>query len=270
MSGSLVCVGLGMTLGAHITPICRSHIEQADVVFSLMSNGLVQLWLEEMHPDVRSLQPFYQEGKSRAISYEQMVSAMINEVKAGKKVIGAFYGHPGVFAGVPHKAIETAQQLGFTAYMEAGISAEDCLIADLGIDPGKVGCQQYEASQFMFYQRIVDPSAQLILWQIGVAGDKSLGKFSTGAAYRQVLIELLAENYPLNHPVILYEAKVLPIDTVRKETILLSELVDAKLSLHTTLVIPPCRAMQKNTTILNKLAVITQQERNEHTQVESS
>jgi uncharacterized protein YabN with tetrapyrrole methylase and pyrophosphatase domain len=270
MSGSLVCVGLGMTLGAHITPICRSHIEQADVVFSLMSNGLVELWLEEMHHDVCSLQKYYQEGKSRAISYEQMVSAIIFEVKAGKKVVGAFYGHPGVFAGVPHKAIETAQQLGFTAKMEAGISAEDCLIADLGIDPGKVGCQQYEASQFMFYRRIIDPCAQLILWQIGIVGDKSLGKFSTGAAYRQVLIDLLTETYPLNHPVILYEAKVLPIDTIRKETILLSELINAKLSLHTTLIIPPCKTMQKNTTILNKLAVITQQEKDKVQQVENS
>lgn len=31
--GSLVHVGLGMTLGAHITPISRNYIEQADVVF---------------------------------------------------------------------------------------------------------------------------------------------------------------------------------------------------------------------------------------------
>ena len=56
MSGSLVCVGTGMTLGAHITPIAKSHIEQADVVFSLMSTGITERWLDEMHSDVRSLQ----------------------------------------------------------------------------------------------------------------------------------------------------------------------------------------------------------------------
>ena len=57
---------------------------------------------------------------------------------------------PGVFARVPHKAIAQARAEGFEAHMEAGVSAEDCLYADLGIDPGEVGCQQYEASQFMF------------------------------------------------------------------------------------------------------------------------
>ena len=33
-TGSLVCVGLGMTLGSHLGPLARSHIEQADVVFA--------------------------------------------------------------------------------------------------------------------------------------------------------------------------------------------------------------------------------------------
>ena len=75
---------------------------------------------------------------------------MLAEVRAGRRVCGAFYGHPGVFTRVPNKAIAQARAEGFEAHMEAGVSAEDCLYADLGIDPGEVGCQQYEASQFMF------------------------------------------------------------------------------------------------------------------------
>src|SRR3546814_4889838 len=98
-----------------------------------------------------------------------MVAAMLAEVRAGRRVCGAFYGHPGVFARVPHKAIAQARAEGFEAHMEAGVSAEDCLYADLGIDPGEVGCQHYEASQFMFYRRRIDPSAYLVLWQIGRA-----------------------------------------------------------------------------------------------------
>ena len=45
MSGSLVCVGTGMTLGAHISPISRSYIENAEVVFSAMSHGIVEKWI---------------------------------------------------------------------------------------------------------------------------------------------------------------------------------------------------------------------------------
>ncbi len=172
-----------MTLGSHITPLARSYIEESDVVFAGLSDGIIELWLARMHPDVRTLQAYYQEGKSRQATYRQMVTALLTEVRGGKQVCGAFYGHPGVFALVPHKAIETARAEGYRAHMEPGVSAEDCLYADLGIDPGRYGCQHFEASQFMFYRRRIDTSAYLVLWQIGVAGDQSFARFSTGAHY---------------------------------------------------------------------------------------
>lgn len=259
MSGSLVCVGTGMTLGAHISPICRSYIEHADVVFSLMSNGIVERWIEEMNNDVRSLQPYYSDGKNRNNTYSEMVEAILNEVRAGKKVVAAFYGHPGVFACVAHRAINKATVEDFPAHMEPGISAEDCLFADLGIDPGKTGCTHFETSQFMFYQRNIDPAAHLILWQLGLAGDKSLTKFSTGRAYKQVLVDLLAESYPHDHQVILYQAKVLPIDTMRADKITLAELIDAEIFQHTTLVIPPSEEMIANKEILTRLAKLDKQ-----------
>jgi hypothetical protein len=118
----------------------------------------------------------------------------------------------------------------------------------------------YETSQFMFYQRNIDTSAHLILWQVALAGDKSLGKFSTGKAYRQVLVELLLEHYPSDHEVILYQAKGIAIDAMRDDKILLSDLVDAELFMHTTLVIPPCSTMQPNEAVLAKLAALDKQE----------
>jgi len=254
--GSLACVGLGMMLGAHLAPRSRSHIEQADVVFALVSDPLVELWLQQMRPDVRSLQPYYAEGKKRTQTYRQMIEAMLVEVRAGRTVCGVFYGHPGVFALVPHRAIAHARREGFDAVMEPGISAEDCLYADLGIDPGTYGCQHYEASQFMFYTRRIDPSAYLILWQIGIAGDRSLSTFATGADYRRLLVELLAQEYPLVHEVIAYEAATLPITTPRMEGMPLSGLIEADLRLQTTLVIPPARPMQCNQAMLDRLAQI--------------
>ena len=260
MSGSLVCVGTGMTLGAHISPIAKSHIEQADIVFSLMANGFAEKWLEGMNTDVRSLQGYYQEGKNRNITYNEMVEAILTQVRDGKKVVAAFYGHPGVFACVSHRAIKKAKAEELPATMEPGISAEDCLYADLGIDPGKSGCMHYETSQFMFYKRNIDTSAHLILWQVALAGDKSLGKFATGKAYRQVLVDLLLEHYPSDHQVILYQAKGIAIDAMRDDKIALTDLVDAELFMHTTLVIPPCSAMVPNEDILTKLAAIDKRE----------
>lgn len=255
VSGNLVCVSLGMLLGAHISPICRSHIEQADVVFLGASDSIFEKWVKQMHPDVRSLQVYYQEGKSRLITYNEMVDAMLTEVRAGKKVVGAFYGHAGVFAYAPHKAIALAKAEGYNAYMEPGISAEDCLFADLAIDPGKYGCQQYEASQFMFYQRVVDTAAYLILWQISIAGDTTLGDFHSNQQRLALLVELLMKDYgyPADHQVILYQARVLPIEQTLIKPIPLAELASTELNQHMTLVLPPCKKMVKNSQILDKL-----------------
>lgn len=242
-----------MTLGAHLAPRARNHIEQADVVFSAMSDPLVELWVQEMNADVRSLQPFYAEGKPRTETYREMVEAMMTEVRAGRRVCGAFYGHPGVFALVPHRAVAQARKEGYDAIMEAAVSAEDCLYADLGIDPGTYGCQHYEASQFMFYQRRIDPSAYLVLWQIGVAGDRTLARFSTGAAFRKVLLELLADDYPTEHEVIVYEAATLPITPPRMERMRLSDLEKAELHLQSTLIIPPSRPMERNHQLIARL-----------------
>jgi hypothetical protein len=245
-----------MTLGSHITPLARSYIEKADVVFTALSDGIIELWLARMNPNVRSLQPLYKEGKSRGDTYRQMVDTLLTEVRAGKRVCGAFYGHPGVFALPPHKAIEMARAEGYPAHMEPGVSAEDCLYADLGFDPGRYGCQHYEASQFMFYRRRIDPSAYLILWQIGVAGDQSFARFSTDAQYRRVLVDVLARDYDLAHEVIIYRAATLPMHEPRIERLRLGKLPDADITMHETLVIPPARTPEADPQVRQRLSAL--------------
>lgn len=252
--GSLACVGMGMTLGSHLTPLARSHIEQADVVFAGLSDGIVEKWLERMHPDVRSLQPYYREGKSRLKTYREWVELMMAEVRAGKRVCGVFYGHPGIFAWSPHKAIEVARAEGFEAHMEPGVSAEDCLYADLGIDPGRFGCQHFEASQLLFYERRIDPTGYLVLWQVALVGDRSLGRFATGPAYRQLMVELLCRDYPADHEVIIYRAATLPIEVPRVRRVALRELPQTALTAEETVVLPPARALRPNHEMQARLA----------------
>jgi precorrin-3B methylase len=254
--GSLVCVGVGMTLGSHITPLARSHIEKADVVFTALSDGIMELWLAKMNPDVRSLQRHYREGKSRLRTYREMVAAMLAEVRAGKRVCGAFYGHPGVFAWPTHKAIGQARSEGYRAHMEPGISAADCLYANLGIDPGASGCQHYEASQFMLYRRRLDTAAYLILWQIGAAGDRSLARFSTGASHRRVLVEVLSRDYDPAHEVILYRTATLAMSAPQIVRLPLGALPEAECDMHSTLVVPPSSALEPQDEIRERLRAL--------------
>jgi len=256
--GSLVNVGLGMTLGAHITPISRNYIEKADVVFVAASNQLIEEWVKTMNDNVISLQIHYQQGLSRMVTYRNMVEVILQEVRAGKQVCGAFYGHPGVFAWPPHESIKQAKAEGYKAHMEPGISAEDCLYADLGIDPGKVGCAHFEASQFLFNHRPFDPSAYLVLWQIAMAGDKAMKSFETKPAQRQLLVDLLQETYPSNHEVILYECPVLSIEEVVINRIPLAQLAEQRVDLKTTLVVPPAQKRTVNQLMINQAIQIAQ------------
>ncbi len=256
-SGSIACVGLGMTLGSHLTPLARSYIEQADVIFAALSDGIVEMWLEQMHPDVRSLQPYYGEGdKSRAITYREWVEVMMAEVRAGRNVCAVFYGHPGIFAWSPHEVIKVARAEGFRAHMEPGISAEDCLYADLGIDPGRVGCQHYEASQLLFCETRINPAAYLVLWQVGLVGDRSLKRFSTGPEYRQVLVDVLEKDYPLDHELIIYRGATLPIQQPRVRRVALRDLPATDVTAEETVILPPSSALRPNQAVRERLAAL--------------
>lgn len=257
--GTLVFVGTGLNLAGQISVLSKSYIENADVVFSLVPDGFAQHWLESLNGDVRSLQPYYAQGdevKNRRDTYAQMVQAILVEVRLGKKVVCALYGHPGVFACVSHFAIAQAREEGYSAKMEPGISAEACLWADLGIDPGNSGHQSFEASQFMFYRHTPDPTTHLLLWQIGIAGEHTLTQFTTSSDRLQILVEQLSEWYPLEHEIVLYEAPNLPVQSPRIDRLPLKELPFAELTPISTLLIPPSRELEFNTEILAKLGIL--------------
>lgn len=254
--GSIACVGLGMTLGSHLSPLARSYIQQADVVFAALSDAIVEVWLEHLHPDVRSLQPYYGDGKnkSRAVTYREWVEVMMAEVRSGKRVCAVFYGHPGIFAWSPHEVIKLARAEGFQAHMEPGISAEDCLYADLGIDPGRFGCQHYEASQLLFYETPINPGAYLVLWQVGLVGDRSMKRFSTDPEYRQVLVDVLSQDYPLDHEVIIYRGATLPIEQPRIRHVALRDLPATDVGSDETVVLRPASPLHANHAVRARLA----------------
>ncbi|MBV8666958.1 MAG: hypothetical protein JO269_10800 [Burkholderiaceae bacterium] len=243
--GSLVCVGTGMRLGGQITPIAQSYIENSDVVLAAVSNTLARKWLQGLAREYVCLTQHYdltkEEGKTRRDTYRAMTADIMGQVRAGKAVCAAFYGHPGIFACVAHLAIEAARKEGYEAHMEPGVSALDCLVADLGIDPGAYGLQSMETTQYMIHQRPLDTSSLLVLWQPGVAGDLSLKRFDTVPARLQILVDKLARHYPLDHEVILYEAATRPFEATRIDRMALRDLPAAEVKPATTLVISPAQ-----------------------------
>jgi uncharacterized protein YabN with tetrapyrrole methylase and pyrophosphatase domain len=238
--GSLVVVGTGISVAGQMTLLTQSYIENADIVFMGIANKVGENVVKKLNLNTVELDDLYQSGKSRAITYQQMASRIVDAVKAGQKVCAAFYGHPGVFVNPSHAAIKQVQALGLRAEMLPGISAEDCLIADLGIDPAHYGCQSYEATQFLFRDYKLDPHMTQIIWQIGLAGEATLGVLNADhcIAGLRLYQEILLKMYPAEHEIILYEAATIPLYGPKIERFPLSELANCQPTLISTLVVP--------------------------------
>lgn len=235
----LVVVGSGIQFGRHASERCLSEIRVADVVFCLADPYALGM-ITTLRPDTINLGVHYAIGKDRRETYREIDAAIMSAVRAGKNVCAVFYGHPGVFADVPHAVIRKARAEGFSARMEPGISAEACLYADLGLDPGRHGVQSIEATHFLARDRQLDPANLVLLWQVALAGDLSCTRFHAEAEGLQALADKLLRWYPPRHEVILYEAAQVPIESPRAEHLALCDLPTAQYKEYTTLVIPPC------------------------------
>lgn len=234
----LVIVGSGIQFGRHVSQRCESEIRHAEVVLCLVDPFALAM-IREQRPDAVNLGEHYADGKDRRETYREIDAAIMAQVRAGKHVCAVFYGHPGVFADVPHRVLRRAREEGFSARMEPGISAEACLYADVGIDPGRHGVQSLEATHFLCHERPLNPAGLVLLWQVALAGDLSCSRREAERAGLQALVDKLLRWYPPEHEVILYEAARLPIETPRIDRLRLCDLPDARYQEFTTLVILP-------------------------------
>ena len=196
-------------------------------------------------------------GQNRRDTYRRMADTILGA--GARRQDGGVPPSTATPASLPasgHMAIKDARAEVYVAEMLPGISALDCLVADLGLDPGRMGMQSMETTQFMIYQRRIDPTALLILWQPFLAGELSLKRFETTAARVQVLVDKLARDYPLGARSDPHEAATNPLEPTRIDRLSLRDLPHAAMVGATTLVIPrhaPWNAIRPSWTSFNAL-----------------
>jgi hypothetical protein len=238
--GSLIAVGTGIKVADQTTPEALSAMREAEKLFYLVADDIGDAWVRKLNPTAESLKDAYAVGRTRRASYREMTERILAPVRGGQAVCAAFYGHPGVFVGPSHDAIRRARREGFRARMLPGISAEDCLFADLGVNPASAGCQSFEATDFLAARRRFDPSSALILWQVGVLGEPSV---RTGMTCRPERLAILAARlrrfYPPRHPLVLYEASPFAICDPAITRTTLAKLPQMPVEPMVTLYVPP-------------------------------
>jgi hypothetical protein len=256
-AGRLVVVGTGIRTTGQLTVEAIAWMKAADVLFHIVADPVAHEVIALLRPDdAIDLRQFYDEGKPRRESYEAMSSAIIAEVQLGNVVCVALYGHPGVFARAPHLAVERARALGFQADMFPAVSAEDCLFAELLIDPGD-GCAQYEATNFLQHDHAADPTIHLLLWQIGMLGDWTHRENRDPQQNMVLLVEKLSTWYPLDHVVTMYQASVHLNTPPRADQIELQSLPTAWVGASCTLYVPPARAYVRDDEFASRIERVT-------------
>lgn len=183
-----------------------------------------------------------------------MAEEILSRVRAGRRVCAAFYGHPGVVVRAGHEAIARARREGFDARMLPGVSAEDCLFADLGLDPATAGCQSYEATSFLVNNPAVETSALLILWQIGFVGERVTTQ-GPPKPRLDVLADRLMSLYAADHEVVVYEASPYAIAAPVVVRTTLDDLAKVDVPSMATLVVPPLEEPRRDLTMFDRLGI---------------
>jgi Tetrapyrrole (Corrin/Porphyrin) Methylases len=206
-----------------------------------------------MKPNCVDLTQFYAAGRDRWVTYRMMVDRVLRDVDDGVRVCAVFYGHPAVYVTPSHDMIKEVRARGLRAHMLPGISAEDCLFADLGVDPGVNGWQSYDVTPFLVFHPRFEPSAGLVLWQMDVLGHRDYQPKQQRSNY-DVLARELAKTYGWEHEVIGYYAAQYPgLDP------LIDTMTVAELAAHdgmSTLYVPPVGRLAADRAMLSELGMI--------------
>lgn len=238
-NASLVVVGSGIKFLSHLTHEARAYIEQSDKVLYLVNDPAMKEWIKKTNPNVESLDKLYTQHYLRNDCYIAITDYILETLYQQQHVCVVLYGHPTVFSKPGLDAVLRAKAEGYYAKVLPGISAEACLFADLLIDPGSVGCQSFEATDFLIRRRQFDSTSHLILWQVDVIGRLDNPQIHDNSGGMRLLIDYLLERYDVNHDVIIYEAAQYPSFEPRIEKMSLEKLQKACLSRISTLYIAP-------------------------------
>lgn len=252
--GSLTVVGTGIQVARDLTPGSSFAIQRADKVLHLVTDFITAAVIKRLNPTAEPLNHHYKPGRVRARIYADIVEDVLSHVRRGENVCMVTYGHPGVFVDATAEAIARARASGFAAAMLPGVSSEDCMFADTGVDPARNGCLTFEATSFLLGRPTFESTIALVLYQIGVVGDLTHRK-KYGGDGLTILARELIRRYGPQHIVTVYDAAASPFTVPSIQRVALRDLARASVDVTSTLYVPPLGLRTTDARMLRRLGL---------------
>ena len=148
--------------------------------------------------------------------------------------------------------------------MLPAVSAEDCLFADLGIDPSFPGLQTLEATDLLLRQRQILTDAHVIIWQVGCVGDLGFRRKGYLNENFHILINHLQKIYGNDYVITHYIGAQYPVCKALVEEIPLASFYEPDIAKRvtgiSTFYIPPMVLKDVNPSMAMQLGIITKEE----------
>ncbi|WP_419421429.1 SAM-dependent methyltransferase (plasmid) [Legionella sp. D16C41] len=253
MNKKLVLIGSGIKTISHLTIEAQAYIKQADCVLYLVNEPIFEKWLNKYSKKCISLENHYFLYEKRAESYKKIADEILNYTEQYDFVSIVLYGHPTIFSSPGLDAIKRAKERNIETVVLPGISAEDCLFADLKVDPSQNGCLSVEAMSFLIFDDKVDKHYDLVIWQLGMVGNIEPVVKKNSKKGLSLIQEKLLKIYSSQHEVILYEAALYPGIKPKITKFAIELLINQNISSISTLYIPAEKKRLHDEKILFKL-----------------
>ncbi len=251
----LTITGSGIKSIAHFTTEAKAYVEGASRLLYLVNDVVVKAWVHKVNPAAQSLESIYHQSALRGQCYQAITKEILSELSQHEEVCVLFYGHPCIYVDASLNAARQALKLGYRVNVLPAVSAQDCLFADLLIDPGTNGCVSFDATYFLIKAKEPDVTSHLVLWQLGSLGELGSPNEKRVKSRLTVLANYLASYYGAEHKVIIYEAAQRPLLPFHSEEITLAELKDGHISRVSTLYVPPFQEADNNAQIIKELQI---------------
>lgn len=236
----------------------KSIIENSDCVAYLLNEPAIAYWVKKHAKKSIDLENLYFEHDLRENAYHYIAQAVLDRLEAYSEVCFLTYGHPTFLTTVTTEIKSLIANINHvTLHVLPGVSAIDCLFADLQLDPGDLGLQSYEATHFILNEQEYSSSAHLILWQVASIGNLKIIDQELNTTTRQnflkILTEKLLKKYDPEHEVFAYVASQYPGITYDLIPVKLNVLCFSDVPRLSLLYIPPNKPKVLNQDVMSYL-----------------